>query len=126
MHDQHRERASCVDRLQLRVVPDKEYLGAASIANRADAIERQRAGEGCLVDDDELSGANDACPWRFCHHFAVFSVAIPRSSASSRAAAAEGASPTTEPAPCSCSHANRSACIAVVLPAPAGPIRTSS
>ncbi len=60
-----------------------------------------------------------------CHHFTVFSVWTPRSSASTWAATAEGASPTTEPAPYSCSQARRSADMAVVLPAPAGPTSTS-
>ena len=48
--------------------------------------------------------ASKVVPWMrwFCHHFAVFSVAIPRSSARTCAATADGASPTTEPGPCSC------------------------
>ena len=62
----------------------------------------------------------------FCHHFAVFSVAMPRSSARTCAATAEGASPITDPVPCSFSHALRSPFIAVVFPAPAGPTRTST
>jgi hypothetical protein len=72
--------------------------------------------------------ASNVVPWRrwFCHHFAVFSVAIPRSSARTWAATADGASPTTEPEPCSASQARRSAFMAVVLPAPAGPTSTSS
>ena len=64
--------------------------------------------------------------WWVVHHFAVFSVAIPRSSASTCAATADGASPTTDPAPCEASHARRKAFIAVVFPAPAGPTNTST
>ena len=72
--------------------------------------------------------ASNVVPWMrwFCHHFAVFSVPIPRSSARTWAATADGARPTTEPEPCSASHARRSAFMAVVLPAPAGPTSTSS
>src|SRR5699024_9848515 len=76
----------------------------------------------------EASSMITSCPrvnvvpwsWWLVHHLAVFSVAIPRSSASTWAATADGASPTTDPLPCSASHAFRSALIAVVLPAPAG------
>ena len=63
---------------------------------------------------------------RSCNHLAVVSVVMPSSSARTCAAAAEGASPITEPGPCSASQAWRSARSAVVLPAPAGPTSTST
>ena len=56
----------------------------------------------------------------------MFSVSMPSSPASTSAAAAEGASPSTEPAPCSASQAARSPAIVVDLPVPAGPTKTSS
>ena len=58
-------------------------------------------------------------------HLAVFSVAIPSSSASTSAAAADGARPITEPGPCSASQAARRPAMVVDLPVPAGPTRTS-
>lgn len=61
------------------------------------------------------------CVWWVVQHLAVFSVVIPRSSASTCAATADGASPTTEPAPCEVSHARRSAFIAVVFAPPPAP-----
>jgi hypothetical protein len=56
----------------------------------------------------------------------VFSVSIPSASANTSAAAAEGARPSTEPAPCSASQAARNPAMAVDLPVPAGPTNTSS
>ena len=50
---------------------------------------------------------------------------MPSSPAKTSAAAAEGASPSTDPAPCSASHTARSPAIVVDLPVPAGPTRTS-
>ena len=59
-------------------------------------------------------------------HLAVFSVSIPSSSASTSAAAAEGASPITDPGPWAASQTARSPAMAVVFPVPAGPTSTSS
>ena len=61
-----------------------------------------------------------------CSHLAVFSVSIPSSSARTSEAAAEGARPTTDPGPCSVSHAARSPAMVVDLPVPAGPTSTST
>ena len=58
-------------------------------------------------------------------HLAVFSVAIPSSAASTSAAAAVGARPSTEPGPCSASQAARRPAMVVDLPVPDGPTRTS-
>ena len=63
--------------------------------------------------------------WFSAIHFAVFSVGTPTASASTSAAAADGASPTTDPAPCSASHAARTVAIVVDFPVPAGPTSTS-
>ena len=49
-------------------------------------------------------------------HLAVFSVSMPISSARTSAAAAEGASPSTDPGPCSLSHAARSPAMVGGLP----------
>ena len=59
-------------------------------------------------------------------HFAVLSVGTPSSSASTPAATADGASPTTDPSPCFHSQARRNAPSVVVFPVPAGPTRTST
>ena len=66
--------------------------------------------------------------WRCCSvsHLAVFSVGMPTASARTSAAAADGASPTTEPTPCWASHAARTPAMAVDFPLPAGPTSTSS
>ena len=61
-----------------------------------------------------------------CSHLAVFSVPMPKSSARTWAATADGARPTTVSLPCSVSHARRSVFIAVVFPAQAGPTSTST
>lgn len=60
--DQHPERAARIDRLQLRPVPHQEDLRTRVHRDSADAIEGQRAGEGCFVDDDELAGAHRRVP----------------------------------------------------------------
>ena len=59
-------------------------------------------------------------------HLAVFSVGTPTASARTSAAAAEGASPTTEPGPWVASHAARTAAMVVDFPVPAAPTSTSS
>ena len=114
--DQQTERTASVDGLELGVVTDQQHLRPASSA-------------ACVIRSKERVPAREAssmitsCPalkvtpvcWWVVHHFAVFSVAIPRSSASTCAATADGASPTTDPTPCEASHARRSAFIAVVL-----------
>ena len=66
--------------------------------------------------------ASRRCSWS---HLAEFSVSIPSSPASTSAAAAEGARPSTEPGPCSASHTARSPAMVVDLPVPAGPTKTS-
>ncbi len=65
--------------------------------------------------------------WRTCSvsHLLVFSVSTPNSSARTCAAAADGANPTTEPAPNCRSHTARRPPMVVDLPVPAGPTRTS-
>ena len=50
----------------------------------------------------------------------------PELAASTSAAAADGARPSTEPAPCARSHTARRPAIVVLLPVPAGPTSTSS
>ena len=55
----------------------------------------------------------------------MFSVSIPSSSASTWAAAAEGARPITDPGPWTCSQTARSPAMAVDFPVPAGPTSTS-
>ena len=59
-------------------------------------------------------------------HLAVFSVAVPSSAASTSAAAAVGARPSTDPGPCSASHTARRPAMVVDLPVPDGPTKTSS
>ena len=59
-------------------------------------------------------------------HLAVFSVGTPTASARTSAAAAEGASPTTEPGPWAASQAARTPAMVVDLPVPAAPTSTSS
>jgi len=54
--DQHRERASCVDGLQLGVIADEEHLRADISSKRGDAVEEQCARQRCFVDDHELGG----------------------------------------------------------------------
>ena len=56
----------------------------------------------------------------------MFSVGIPTASARTSAAAADGASPTTDPGPCWASQAARTPAMAVDFPLPAGPTSTSS
>ena len=57
---------------------------------------------------------------------ATFSVGAPSASARTSAAAADGASPTTDPRPCWASHAARTPAIVVDFPVPAAPTSTSS
>ena len=56
----------------------------------------------------------------------MLSVTIPRSAASTCAAFADGANPSTVPGPCSASHIARTPAIDVVFPVPAGPTSTST
>ena len=51
----HRERAAGVDGLQLGVVADQQHLRARVLGEVGDAVQRQGAGEGGFVDDDELT-----------------------------------------------------------------------
>ena len=55
----------------------------------------------------------------------MFSVSTPSASASTSAAAADGARPSTDPDPCSASQATRNAAIVLDLTLPAGPTATS-
>ena len=59
-------------------------------------------------------------------HLVVFSVGMPTASARTSAAAADGASPTTDPGPNCASHAARTPRIAAVFPVPAAPTSTST
>ena len=59
-------------------------------------------------------------------HLAVFSVGTPTASARTSAAAAEGASPMTEPGPWAASQAARTPAMVVDLPVPAAPTIRSS
>ena len=61
-----------------------------------------------------------------CNHLALFSQSMPSASARFAAAEADGASPMTDPVPCSCSQTWRRVCRVAVFPEPAGPTSRSS
>ena len=65
-------------------------------------------------------------PSASCSHLAVFSHGMDSAAASSAAAVADGARPTTVPRPWTVSQAARIAIRVVVLPVPAGPTSTST
>lgn len=50
----HRERAAGVHGLQLCVVADQQHFCASGVGEVGDAVQREGAGEGGFVDDDEL------------------------------------------------------------------------
>src|SRR5690625_147654 len=79
----------------------------------------------CWVSSPASSCCLDSRRSNSNSHFAVLSVAISSSSPKTAAAAAEGASPITEPAPYFSRHTCNSAERVVVFPAPAGPTITS-
>ncbi len=60
--DEQGERTARVDRLQLSRVPDEQHLCSCLRGERGDAIERKGAGQGCFVDDHELSGPRMSSP----------------------------------------------------------------
>ncbi len=106
----------------LRVEPVQRGVDAADCARRRAlvAAARRSSRPACTAARCWAAGPVDSCS-----HFAVFSHGTPSASASSCAAAADGASPSTVPGPCAFSHAVRRARRVVVFPVPAGPTRTS-
>ena len=50
----HRERAAGVHGLQLCVVADQQHFCASGVGEVGDTVQREGAGEGGFVDDDEL------------------------------------------------------------------------
>ena len=124
--DKESECSSCIDGLELRAVADQQYLRAFFGCEAGDSVKGERARERGFVHDDELPGVERGAGGPV--GLPPFRRVLRRDAqvlGRTWAAPADGARPTTEPAPCSRSQARRRAFIAVVFPAPAGPTSTS-
>ncbi len=107
---------------------NRHRSSSAVVARRASARVRAVAGSAAARTAARSRAARAArSGFRSCSvsHLAVFSHPMPRLPASTPAAAADGARPTTDPGPCSACHAADRAARVRVLPDPAGPTSTS-